>query len=203
MEWDYPRLSASPIVTYYSTGTFVSKAINLSAEKKFTTLDLNMLKPTDTNIDVQIRTATTQGGLTSAPWVGPDGTSDSNYTLSTSDINSIHDGNSWVQYKAILSTSDTLVTPKLYDINIHTLASGEAIYSKTGTAFTWVSFGLPSDTNGCTLSWFYSESNSPYNWVSTLGELSGSQDLWLRVLINGTIDSNNLQIGNFDLTYSE
>lgn len=200
---DYPHLSASPIVTYYSSGTFISKAIDLGDAKKFTTIDLNMLKPTGTTIDVQIRTATTQGGLASAPWMGPDGTSDSNYSLSTSDINSIHDGNSWVQYKAILSTSNNLVTPVLYDVNIHTIALGEAIYSKTGTAFTWISFGIPSDTNGCTLSWFYSLSNSPYNWVSTSGELSGSQDLWLRVLINGTIDSNNLQIGNFNLTYSE
>ena len=200
---DYPHLSLSPVLTYYSIGTFISKAINLGGIKKFTTIDLDMLKPINTSIELQIKTATSEGGLTSAPWLGPGGTSDSNYSINGESISSVHDGNSWVQYKAMLSTNDITSTPKLYEVNIHTLAMGEIIYSKTGTNFSWVSFNPPSDTNGCTLNWFYSLSNSPYSWNSTSGTLNGSEDLWLRGVIVGTTDSNNFQFNNIEIFYAE
>jgi hypothetical protein len=190
-------------VTFYASGTFISKAINLGGAKKFTTIDLNMNKPNDTNIQIQLRTSTTQLGLTSAPWLGPNGNSDTYYSINGEDINSVHDGNSWVQYKAILTSLVNTKTPSLYDVNIHTLATGEAIYSKTGTQFGWLSFTPSIDANGCFVEWFYSLSNSPYNWISTSGELSGNQNLWIKVLIKGTNDSNNLRIGDFDLSYFE
>jgi hypothetical protein len=141
--------------------------------------------------------------LSSAPWLGPNGGSDSNYSVNGETISSVHDGNSWVQYKAMLSTTNTSTTPKIYDVNIHTIAMGEAIYSKMGTTNRWISFTPPVDTNGCTVNWFYSLSNSPYSWVSTSETLTGSNDLWLRVTIIGTTDSNNLQIGDIGITYSE
>ncbi|MDD4251312.1 MAG: GLUG motif-containing protein [Candidatus ainarchaeum sp.] len=200
---DYPHLSLSPIINYYTNGTFISKKMNLSAPKKFTTMDLNMNKPTDTNIEIQIRTATSEIGLDIAPWLGPDGTNETNYLVDGETINSIHDKNSWVQYKATLTTTNTSVTPTLYDINIHTIAIGEVIYAKLNSGFTWLSFNQSNDLNGCTVNWYYSLNNSPYAWESTSETLTGSDNLWIKAIINGTIDSNNLRIENISINYAE
>jgi len=54
-------------------------------------------------VKLQIRTATTAAGLDSATWYGPTGTTDF-YRSSFSQINPIHNGQRWVQYRAILFT---------------------------------------------------------------------------------------------------
>jgi len=71
----------------------------------------------------QIRTAATEAGLSSATWYGPTGTSD-NYTTSGTDINSVHDGDRWIQYKAYFADTGTS-TPTLSDVSI--TYSGQAV----------------------------------------------------------------------------
>ncbi len=51
-----------------------------------------------------------------AAWYGPTGTGD-NYTTSGTAINSVHDGDRWIQYKAYFSGPGD-ATPKLSDITI-------------------------------------------------------------------------------------
>jgi len=64
----------------------------------------------------QIRTASTEGGLNLAAWYGPAGTGD-NYSTSGTAINSVHDGDRWIQYKAYFSGPGTS-TPTLSDVAI-------------------------------------------------------------------------------------
>ncbi|MFC1915940.1 hypothetical protein ACFLW4_04520 [Chloroflexota bacterium] len=73
-------------------------------------------EPSGTDIQFQIRTAATQSGLSSATWYGPAGTGDY-YTISGSAINSVHDGDRWIQYKAYFSRTGTS-TPTLSDVTI-------------------------------------------------------------------------------------
>jgi hypothetical protein len=156
-----------------------------------------------TNIAFQLRTATTQGGLSSAPWLGPDGTNNTYYYTSGTTVSSVHDGNSWINWKAILTTNDNTKTPIVNDVNIHALSMGEIIFSKTGTNYNWISFTPILDKNGCTVDWYYSLSNNPYTWNLTSSELSGVNDIWIKAQIIGTLDSNNIRISGLTLNYTE
>lgn len=49
-------------------------------------------------------------------FVGPDGTAGTYYTLSTSDINTIHNGDQFIRYKVLFNTEDTSVSPNVSDI---------------------------------------------------------------------------------------
>jgi len=107
----------SPGKGYYPSGTFTSSAKDTGGSAYFDTISWNANVPTDTSLEFQIRTAATEAGLTSADWHGPTGTSD-NYT-STGPINSVHNGDQWIQYKAYLATSDSDQTPVLHDVTIN------------------------------------------------------------------------------------
>ena len=105
--------------TYYSSGDLVSSAHDggdgatyLNYETILFTID----EPSATDIKFQIRTAATEGGLSSATWYGPTGTGDY-YTTSGTNINSVHDGDRWIQYKAYFSGPGHS-TPTLSDVTI-------------------------------------------------------------------------------------
>ena len=73
-------------------------------------------EPSGTDIKFQLRSAATEGGLGAATWYGPTGTGDY-YTASGTAINSVHDGDRWLQYKAYF-TSPGGATPTLSDVTI-------------------------------------------------------------------------------------
>ena len=102
---------------YLISGSLESSAYDTGAPSTFTTLSWNASTPAATSVKFQIRSASTQAGLSSTSWYGPTGTSDF-YTTSGTAINSIQNGDRWVQYRAILDTSDTSVTPTLHDLTI-------------------------------------------------------------------------------------
>ena len=112
---------------YYNSGTFTSSAINLGQNSNFSTLTWSATTPTNTAIKFQVRSATSSGGLSSATWYGPTSTSDY-YTSSGTTINSILNGGQYVQYKALLSTTNTLATPTLADITVN-----YTYYNSSGT----------------------------------------------------------------------
>lgn len=102
---------------YYS-GNFTSSAIDTGASNDFTTLDFTITEPAGTDVKFQLRTATTQGGLSSATWYGPTGTSDY-YTTTGQTINSTIDNKQWIQYKTFFTTSDVSQTGTFSDITIN------------------------------------------------------------------------------------
>jgi hypothetical protein len=128
--WDNARVRkyTSTEPTYSIGGEEVSVAYllsgNLTSMKYDAGSAINLDKiywtastPSGTTVKFQIRSATTEAGLDSATWYGPTGTGDY-YTTSGNTINTIHNGNRWIQYKTYLETTDTKQTPILSEIRI-------------------------------------------------------------------------------------
>ncbi|UCE37744.1 MAG: Ig-like domain-containing protein [Thermoplasmata archaeon] len=104
---------------YFSLGTLVSEPYNTGGEVSWRTINWNATVPANTEIKFQLRSATTQGGLSVKNFVGPDGTPSTFYTTSGTNIWSGHHGEQWFQYEAYLNTSNTSITPVLHNLTIH------------------------------------------------------------------------------------
>ncbi len=104
---------------YYASGMLTSSAFDGGEYPVWNwgTVSFTINEPTNTDIKFQIRTASTEAGLSSATWYGPTGTDDY-YTTSNTAINPVQDGDRWIQYKAYFSTSTSCSTPTLHDITI-------------------------------------------------------------------------------------
>lgn len=104
---------------YYSTGTFTSQKEDTGGASSFDQLSWSETLSSGTEISFRIRTASTEGGLETAVWYGPIGTADYYTDPSGTTINSIHNGDQWIQYKAYLSTLDPIqFSPELLDVSI-------------------------------------------------------------------------------------
>ncbi len=104
---------------YYASGTLTSSAFDGGEYPVWNwgTISFTINEPTNTDIKFQIRSATTEAGLSSATWYGPTGTGDY-YTTSGTSINPVQDGDRWLQHKVYFSTSASCSTPTLSDISI-------------------------------------------------------------------------------------
>ena len=104
--------------TYYTSGTLTSSTHDGGAYGNWDweNIYFTISEPSTTDIQFRLRTAATEGGLSAATWYGPTGTSDY-YTTSGTAINSTHDGDRWIQYRAYFSGPGD-ATPTLSDITI-------------------------------------------------------------------------------------
>jgi len=104
--------------TYYVSGDLISSSHDngYDLDWNWGTISFTIVEPSATDIQFQIRTAATEGGLSSATWTGPTGTGDY-YTTGGTAINSVHDGDRWIQYKAYFSGPGTS-TPTFSEISI-------------------------------------------------------------------------------------
>ena len=128
-------------MTYYSSGDLTSSTHDAGdgiVTWDWGTISFTINEPASTNIQFQIRTAATEGGLSSATWYGPTGTGDY-YTTTPTDINSVHDGDRWIQYKAYF-TGPGDNTPTLSDVTI-TYSASALTYTieVTGGSYSLVS----------------------------------------------------------------
>jgi hypothetical protein len=123
---------------YYTSGDLTSSAYDTGYEVEWGTISFTIDEPSGTNIQFQIRTAATEGELSSATWYGPTGTGDY-YTTSDTEINSVHDSDRWIQYKAYFSGPGDS-TPTLSDVTI-TYAAAAVVFTVevTGGAHCLVS----------------------------------------------------------------
>ncbi|MEW6606367.1 MAG: hypothetical protein AB1414_02775 [bacterium] len=102
---------------YQGSGSLQSSGYDTGQESTFDNIYFSADISGVTSLVFQIRTAGTEGALSSATWYGPTGTGDY-YTTSATAINSIHNGDRWVQYKASFTTTNSADTPNLRDITI-------------------------------------------------------------------------------------
>ena len=145
--------------TYYTSGDLTSSAHdgedygNWDWENIYFTIN----EPSGTDIKFQLRSAATEGGLNLATWYGPTGTTDY-YTTSGTAINSVHDGDRWIQYKAYFSGLGTN-TPKLSDITItYTVALASFTVEVIGGGYCLISDNTSEWAAGWTTTpEFYSE----------------------------------------------
>ena len=105
--------------TYVSTGTLVSSIYDaVDATNVIGDIGWSETLPSDANVLFQVRTAATSDGISSAVWMGPDGTSSTYFTdptaASEAPTSTQRDGSNdrFVQYRATL-TSTGASTPSL------------------------------------------------------------------------------------------
>jgi hypothetical protein len=110
--------------TYFTSGDLTSSDFDTGLGVYWYNIFFTIAEPSGTDIKFQIRTAATQGGLSSATWYGPTGTGDY-YTTSGGAINTVHDGDRWVQYKAYF-TGPSNKTPTFRDIIITFATSSDS-----------------------------------------------------------------------------
>ncbi len=105
---------------YYIEGTYYSDSYNSeSANVDYHYFRWNETLVEGTNIQIQIRAATTVLGLESATWIGPDGTNSTWYTEPTyAEIPDSLDGKQYMQFKVYMTTENQDVTPILEKIDI-------------------------------------------------------------------------------------
>jgi len=114
--------------TLYTSGDLISSAFDTGDDLDWNwlTVYFTIVEPSATDIKFQLRSASTQAGLSSATWYGPTSTSDY-YTGTTTTINPVHDGDRWIQYRAYF-TGPGDDTPTLSDIEV-TYTSTELSYT--------------------------------------------------------------------------
>lgn len=110
--------------TYASSGELESSSFDMGVGSNFDKISwVPQGQPPQTGPDsVKFQLASNNDNLT---WnfVGPDGTASTFYTVSDSDINTIHDGDRYFRYKLFLQTINTNFTPNLSEVSF-TFTSG-------------------------------------------------------------------------------
>ncbi len=104
----------------YNSGVLVSRAYDSGSDTAlYGQIFFEGETPSATTLRFQFRTASTESGLASATFVGPDGTAATYYTVSGTMISAVHTGQRWFQYAAYLDTSDTTnQSPMLKSVSI-------------------------------------------------------------------------------------
>jgi len=124
---------------FNSTGTFTSGVLNTGLSSDFTSIDYTVGTSTTDNIRFQLRSSTTESGVSSATLFGP--TSSSDFYLATSSgavINPVHDNDQYVQYRAYLDSTETGTSSFLADITINFFQNRSTFLTATSTS---VDFG--------------------------------------------------------------
>jgi len=107
--------------SYVTSGTFDSQALDTNSTATiFNYIAWNAVVPINTTLDFQIRTADTQANLSSATWVGSDGTSGTRFTTSPGLIliDPGSSGTQWIQWRAFFTGNGT-ATPRIDDVMVN------------------------------------------------------------------------------------
>ncbi len=117
---------------YVSSGTFTSSAYLLETQAAVNRLNATVSQPTGTSIKMQIAVAPLDNNGSCATstylYVGPDGTAATYFTpigstisaaIPTSTSGTYQNPGRCLRYQAILSTTDTNITPKLYNVTFN------------------------------------------------------------------------------------
>ncbi|HBW74247.1 MAG TPA: hypothetical protein DEF59_03220 [Candidatus Magasanikbacteria bacterium] len=148
---------------YLWSGELISSTIDFGAPSNFTNIEwLPLAQPPQTGADSLKFQIASSPVLDPAQWIflGPDGTPNTYYTASITNINSVHDNNRYLRYKVFMSTINNKYTPQLSEIAV-------------------------SFTSGCTppgQAFFSSLSSGTYDITVSL---SGYQDVITQVDVNG------------------
>ena len=145
--------------TYYTSGDLTSSTYDGGnyGNWDWETIFFTISEPSTTDIQFRLRSAATEGGLSAATWYGPTGTGDY-YTTSGTAINSTHDGDRWIQYRAYFS-GPGVATPTLSDITItYTVALSGYTVEITGGGYCLISDNTSEWASGWTITpEFFSE----------------------------------------------
>jgi hypothetical protein len=106
---------------YASSGILESSTIDTGEISNFHNLFWSPLdqNPNLGNDSVKFQIATNEIITPTSTWtyIGPDGTDSSWYTVSNTNINSIHDDDRYIRYKTLLATASSTLTPSISDVS--------------------------------------------------------------------------------------
>lgn len=106
---------------YLWSGELISSTIDFGAPSNFTNIEwIPLAQPPQTGADsLKFQIATS---VTSDPpeWIflGPDGTVNTFYTVSNTNINSVHNSARYLRYKVLMNTADNKYSPQLSEIAV-------------------------------------------------------------------------------------
>ncbi len=118
---DEVRITGLGTTAFAASGSYESAAFDTgSSMALFNYIAWNATVPVGTTLRWQLRTSATQAGLSTATWVGPDGTSASSYANPGEIIQTDPGatGSKWIQYK-LFFTSDGTATPTVQEVTIN------------------------------------------------------------------------------------
>lgn len=123
LAWEspYSYSSVGDGTAFENNGSLVSSAFDTGGTRAIQTVTWTEVIPVSCplcDVTVQIRTATTQAGLSLATWSGPGGADDSFVDPDGGLVNPIHNGDRWIQYKVNLF-GDGDYTPTVRDIQLN------------------------------------------------------------------------------------
>ncbi len=102
---------------YETAGFIISSTFDTGSASNFHEISwLSQSQPPETGVNsVRLQIATNNDKST---WnfKGPDGTSNTYYTVGNQEINAVHDGDRYLRYKVFLQTADITRTPNISDI---------------------------------------------------------------------------------------
>jgi len=81
-------------------------------------LHFERVTPPGTSVRFQVRSARSEGELAQAPFVGPNGAEDSFYRVNGQRLWAGHDGHTYVQYRAVLASSNPILAPFLRRVTL-------------------------------------------------------------------------------------
>ncbi len=141
-------LSGPPYSTS-TTGWLISKTIDVgsSTASYFTLSWAPVSQPLGTSVQFQIASNNDQ-----ATWnfAGPDGTSNSYYTISGDPLSAAFSNNRYLRYKVFLSTNDEAVTPQVSSVNIEftsiCVPPGQVLFQSLGVGSYTLTVSAPGYT---------------------------------------------------------
>ncbi len=127
-------------------GTYISAPYDTGSKSEFNSITWNGNVPAETSLKFQLRTSTSESGLKSKPFVGPNGKSSTYYINTAESLWTGHNGDRWVQVKVYLNISIITTSPTVKEISIHynclpnTTAvspTDESVIAKNKPIFIW------------------------------------------------------------------
>ncbi len=113
--------SAGPVEgTYLSSGTWLSATIDTGNVGAFGALSITGTLPAGTTAAVQVASGATATEADSAPFVGPDGTAGTSFTIGTELLGLVHDDRPFLRFSVSLTTSDPFASPSIAGISVQT-----------------------------------------------------------------------------------
>ncbi|MCF6276951.1 MAG: fibronectin type III domain-containing protein [Candidatus Magasanikbacteria bacterium] len=188
------------VQNYKTSGTFTSSIIDTTANVSFGALSWNGALPSNTTLTVKARTSDDSGMSGAGEWGTC--TSLSSGTDITDDATCVSDTNRYVQYQAILTSSDVDATPTIEDITIvhqsYPLTNQSLISSAydTGSSanvmgdMSWIETKPTGSNVRFQLRTAPDSSGSPGTWTSWLGPTSDA-DYYSTPAGGHTINSTN------------
>ncbi|MEI6296613.1 MAG: prepilin-type N-terminal cleavage/methylation domain-containing protein [bacterium] len=103
---------------YESSGFLESSTFDIGSAGNFYSLIWNPKdQPSKTGSNSVKFQIATNNDKNTWNYLGPDGTSNSYYVVSGTNINALHNGNRYLRYKALLNTASTSTTPTISDVS--------------------------------------------------------------------------------------